>query len=300
MEKQDKTQFEAILNECLERMEQGATLEQCLGVHPEHARELRPLLALARELRSSLGVGPSAEARMAGRRRLQQAILSPAHGRASRLPALLGPWKGWATAGILAVVLFVGGFGVVQASSDSVPGEALYPVKRTLERARLSRPFQSREDKTDFSAELASRRAEEMVVLARENKTRHLPALADRVDANVVRVTHLSVALAERDLKQLRGAQAPPERLRLHRQRLLEVRERLQRDYRASLEPLRAIASQAPAEARPHIRQAAERLRERYQGALQQIDAQLAAYPRDSRPSSRPPGERLGPEVHRP
>ena len=291
MKKQDKKKFESILDECIERMGHGASLEECLRDYSQHAQELRPLLILASGLKSSMAVEPSAQARAAGRDRLRAAIHRTTTRKAPRLLSWLAPVKGWATVGALAVVVFGGGFGVVQASSDSVHVEILYPVKHTVEEIRLARPFQSRESKARLSAELAARRAEEMAVLARENKPRRLLALAERVDRHVARAADLSGALVTREVERLRQAQGPSlERLRLHRQQAL--RSRLERDFRTGMDRLVAIASQAPPEARPRIREAAQRLKEHYQEALHRIDGQLRPQaqpaPDSAKKSSRP------------
>ena len=281
MRKRNKKQLEASLQECIERMEQRASIEECLEASPEQAEELRPLLMLARELKGSLSVEPSAAARQAWRRRLQGEIwLTEQRRKAPLLHRLTGPWRAWATAGALSVIVFVGGFGVVQGSSDSVPGQVLYPVKRTVEQARLSLPFQSREAKARLSAELAARRANEMAILARKNKTSQLAALTQRLEKHLTKAADISVGLAARELERLRETQGLTDPQR--RQHLLEVRDRLEQDYRAGLARLQAVAREAPPEARPHILQAAERVKEHYLTALQRINQPLQSQGRPS------------------
>ena len=62
-------------------------------------------------------------------------------------------WAATATA----VIVFVGGFGVVRASSDSLPGDTLYGVKRTVERVQLAWPLRSDESKARYSGINAGR-----------------------------------------------------------------------------------------------------------------------------------------------
>ena len=45
--------FEDSLNDCLDRMQRGETLEACLARYPEHADDLRALLQVGQILRVS-------------------------------------------------------------------------------------------------------------------------------------------------------------------------------------------------------------------------------------------------------
>ena len=62
--KQDK-QFDNILNECLDRILRGETVEKCLQSYPEQAPELEPLLrtALATKMASHIQPRPEFKAK---------------------------------------------------------------------------------------------------------------------------------------------------------------------------------------------------------------------------------------------
>ena len=63
-----------LLDECIDRMNRGESLEDCLASYPEHAEELRPLLMAAYGLRDTAEPVPTAGAKRVNRRRLQQAL----------------------------------------------------------------------------------------------------------------------------------------------------------------------------------------------------------------------------------
>ncbi len=298
MDKRDKKQLETVLDECIERMEHGASIEDCLESFPQYAQELHPLLTLTQGLKESLKVAPSASARSLGRSRLMAEVSAQATRKTPRMLSWFGPMRGWATAGALAVIVFVGGFGVVQASSDTVPGQTLYPVKRTVERARLAWPFQSREEKASLSAELAVRRADEMAALARDNKTYRLADLAEKLDVHLARAADLSLDVAGFGVRNIPEKDLSPEALQQRQQTLRRVAERLERDYTSGLERLQAIALNAPPEARPQIRQAAERLQEHYLSTLERMNRQLDLHAQPSRgPTNRDGSQRQAPQT---
>lgn len=131
----------AALEVCLSALRTGASLETCLALYPDLANELRPLLEAARAARLVPGPStPAALARsrqrvMAHARRLQ---IRPAPRRApSDLPRFA---MGLA---IAAVILFSGA-GTLLAAARALPGDWLYPVKRTAESLRLDLAFRGR------------------------------------------------------------------------------------------------------------------------------------------------------------
>ncbi len=63
--------IEAILDQCLEEIRQGrASLADCLGCHPEHAKELEPLLQAALALEQMPDLKPSTEFKRGLRERI--------------------------------------------------------------------------------------------------------------------------------------------------------------------------------------------------------------------------------------
>lgn len=155
------------LNHCLELLDQGLTVEECLQRYPALSEELTPLLLLAAQTRSAAeAVVPTPEPQRAGLGRITDAWTAM---QERRLRRQRGPWRllrrSWVLAAVAALVLAFGGWTTATAAQDSVPGEVLYPVKEAQERVLLLIVF-SDSRKADLHASFAEARAEECVKLA--------------------------------------------------------------------------------------------------------------------------------------
>jgi hypothetical protein len=134
---------QSALKDCLDRMQAGESLEDCLARHPAHAAELRPLLTLADDIGRLPAPRPRPAARAAGQQRMLAAVsarfpaAAPAPAWYERRPILR--W-GVLLAAIL-VLLTASGWWSVTASATSLPGDTLYPVKRASEQVRLLLTF---------------------------------------------------------------------------------------------------------------------------------------------------------------
>lgn len=64
--------MDRILDECIDRLNGGASVEECLGLYPEYAEELEPLLRAISELHAESALVPSVSAKMSGRQQLLQ------------------------------------------------------------------------------------------------------------------------------------------------------------------------------------------------------------------------------------
>ena len=114
-----------VLEECLELLRQGVSLEQCLARYPECAQELEPLLRTALTAQGQLTPGmPSA-----ARTRIQARVLAEwdrrhlPRQRRWGLPFFLPRWAAVAASVVLAIVL--GGVGTVAAAGSSSPAWTL-------------------------------------------------------------------------------------------------------------------------------------------------------------------------------
>ncbi len=131
------------LETCLQALEQGQTPDSALARYPEFAAQLRPLLEVSLRARTSSGHPIPDEIRRRGRARLLQHAAQLASRRAPR--RLIPPWPRLALAFGLAAVLLLSSTGLVNASSGALPGDRLYPVKRTWESLRLLLVFHPEE-----------------------------------------------------------------------------------------------------------------------------------------------------------
>ena len=188
-------EFDQILDECLDRILTGAeSVEACLQRYPGHASELAPLLHLALESKQALGFTPSAAAK-ARARLLLQAAIARQEARGERrwhwpsLPRMTGAPRWAVSAAVVVVLMGIGGSGIVAASSDSMPDEPLYPVKRAVEDARLVFTFSS-DSKAQLHAKYADRRVVEIAVLSRKGKSHRVESLTADLDRHLRRVQH--------------------------------------------------------------------------------------------------------------
>lgn len=124
---------------CLQALEDGASLDSALARYPDLASELRPILEAARRAREIPAPRPSADAMRRGRAALLQraAEMREAKRPARKRQPVIPFFQRLVMALTITGVALMSGTGLVQASSTSLPGENLYPVKRTWEDMRL-------------------------------------------------------------------------------------------------------------------------------------------------------------------
>ena len=158
--------FDNILNDCLERMASGESVVECLARYPERADELEPLLRMGRAtLDASRRAAPANDAKARGLARMQSALESgqQRHGRRWQLPRVFWrPISAPITAAFAVVFLaVVAAGGTTVASADSIPGEPLYTFKSMRETVE-ERIARSDEHKARVHAKLARERGREM------------------------------------------------------------------------------------------------------------------------------------------
>ena len=128
------TNLYEVLEICLQDIEKGADIESVLFRYPDLAEELRPILEASVEAGNIAVSPPPMEVIQRGRAKVLQhaAQMREARARSSQ-------WIWFASFRRLAVTvavvaaLFASGTGLVRASSSTLPGDHLYPVKRTWE-----------------------------------------------------------------------------------------------------------------------------------------------------------------------
>src|SRR4030042_474574 len=74
--KQDKEnkQLNNVLNECLERLDKGESIEQCLRSYPEYEAELKPLLRTAQAFKKLSTIEPRPEFKARARYQFRAAL----------------------------------------------------------------------------------------------------------------------------------------------------------------------------------------------------------------------------------
>lgn len=130
---------------CLQDIEQGRDLETVLVRYPDLADELRPILEASVSARSMAVLAPSPETVRRNRTQVLRHAVQMREARArSSQRFWLASLRRLAVTFAVFVVLFVTGTGLVGASSETLPGDSLYPVKRTWEGVRLFFAFNAR------------------------------------------------------------------------------------------------------------------------------------------------------------
>ena len=161
--------FDTALDDCLNLLRTGTSVTDCLARYPEHAEELRPLLSLASGVRAVRTPRPDPGSVQANRQRMMEAAQAAAVRRQQRRLAPLAWIRGRpggsrirslyrATTTVAAIVVLLSlAVGALFASAaNSLPGQALYPVKRFGEDTRLSLTFNSaaqQELRDEYSSE---------------------------------------------------------------------------------------------------------------------------------------------------
>jgi hypothetical protein len=181
--------FEKILDECLERLIQGESVEECLARYPEQAAELEPLLRVALMAKEASSVEPRPELKAEARHRFQSAVSDMGRQRQRRGFALRWRWR-WAMAIAVVLLLFVAGGSTVAASNDSLPGDLLYPVKTRVEQVRMW--FATTDTgKAKLHAQFANRRIEEIIRIIEKDKPDKVPGLVERLVDHLDKIEQL-------------------------------------------------------------------------------------------------------------
>ena len=127
--------LENVIVAALDELEQGYTVEEILERYPQKRAELRPILETASGL-TALKATPSPEARNASRSEFltEAARLREASGPKRSVPTWRRFFYSFAS---FALFLMLIGVIVIPPSSEAIPGDLLYPVKRSVEVAQL-------------------------------------------------------------------------------------------------------------------------------------------------------------------
>jgi len=98
--------FDEILDECIDRINSGQGIEECLASYPEHAQELEPALRAVFDIRAAYSFTPRPAVKAAARQRFYAALDSLERKRQEHraVPRRLLRWS-WAWAGIAAILL---------------------------------------------------------------------------------------------------------------------------------------------------------------------------------------------------
>jgi hypothetical protein len=153
--------LDSVLEDCLERLVEGETLQACLTRYPEHAAELKPLLRAAALLEKQAQLRPPAAFKARTRAKLYAHM--DAHPQKSRQW-----WKPISSISLyrpafaLVTLLLVFGMTGTALAQFALPGSAFYPWKLVSEQVwRVVYP-----DQVGFDISLAERRVDEAIAVS--------------------------------------------------------------------------------------------------------------------------------------
>ncbi len=150
---------------CLAALENGEDLDACLEQHPDLAEELRPLLETAQIARSMADDHvPNAAFHRSRSRLLGRAAQLRDQKSQRQSLSFLGRTPSIAFAALgLVLTFFISWIGVVEAA-QALPGDPLYPIKRSAEDVRL-RIVPDMDAKRAIKVKYEQRRADEVTRL---------------------------------------------------------------------------------------------------------------------------------------
>lgn len=156
------------LEVCIKALETGADIEAVLKLYPQMADELRPILeTMIRAQALSATFVPEGAARRGRTRVLSYAAEMRESSRRSRGVGLA--FRRLATSLAMTFILLLSVTGIVNASSGALPGDNLYPIKRTWEDVRLWLTF-SPEGREELESEYEQERLDEIDELLAEGR----------------------------------------------------------------------------------------------------------------------------------
>jgi len=246
-------EFGDALSDSIDRLQEGAHIEECLDQHPQYAEELKPLLQATQIALGSSAIEPRPEFKAAARYRFQSAMkdrgLKPRR-RWFALPDLASRWGIGVAA--LAIVFLIGA-GTIRASNDSLPGEPLYTVKQWVEDARL---FFTNSDIGDarLHAKFANRRFQEIEDVARKGEIERVVKLQNRLAHHLERVNALSQDTS------------------IISEKIQELRALLESDAQRNEDDLLKVLDEVSENDKPILREAIQQARERYREAIQSLE----------------------------
>lgn len=180
-----------ILDQCVTRLADGATIDECEQLYPEHKNELRVMLEATRiPQKAQVSADDLRYSQARVRLQFEKALIQTTN------PRRLYPLQ--RIASILLLLLFVGSLltsGVVVVAQDSIPGDTLYSVKRLSEQVHLS----ITSDKTALQDTFNQRRIEEtkrVIQLRREVDVRFM-GIIEVVTGSVIHVSDLVIEVTE-------------------------------------------------------------------------------------------------------
>ncbi|TMB98877.1 MAG: hypothetical protein E6J42_05010, partial [Chloroflexi bacterium] len=159
--------FHSILDDCLDAMQRGESVDGCLSRYPRQADRLRPLLQLAERVRRTRPVTPRPWAQATSWNLVRRHASDMRAGKRRHLTDA-GHGIGWvrpaAVAAALLAALALGTGGTALAAQNALPNSPLYRVKLATEDVRLWFVFDDKH-KADILLAQSNERTSEILAM---------------------------------------------------------------------------------------------------------------------------------------
>lgn len=166
------SKIDQILENCLQAIDDGDAIETVLIRYPDHADALRPILETAVSAKNKTLFAVPADVAQRNRARLLQHAAEMREGRVKRRLSTI--WfvalRRVAVTLTVLIIVFASGTSLVRASSSTVPGDNLYPFKRTWENMLVLITFNTQQ-REYLELEHENERLEEMQELFEQGRS---------------------------------------------------------------------------------------------------------------------------------
>jgi hypothetical protein len=178
--------FDNILDECLERIIKGETVESCLKLYPEQAKELEPLLKTAVSARVMSSIQPRAEFKVRARSEFQAAVREIQSKKSQKVSIFSWlQWRpAWSIAAGTAAVVVIALVSMVAAAGNSMPNDRLYSLKIVTENVQLA-VTPSEIGKAELNAKFADKRVDELIQMTSTGTSQEVLTAANNLSVNM-------------------------------------------------------------------------------------------------------------------
>lgn len=248
----DKT-TEKVLASCLDSIEKGDSLEQCLARYPHLSVELEPLLRTALFVHQATRIDARPGFKALSRSRILSS-LKPSQPRVLKQRLIFRHLRWTVALASFLVVLLSGG--TIALANNSLPDQPLYPVKIATEEVQLALAPNDI-SKARIEMDMVEKRTNEIAELAKLNRSTGIERANRRLARNLDRFAIIIASQEDNHTEARAEMEALLERKAARHQAVLE-----------------GTMIRVPEPARPALRNAIERSQASYQEAGQKIRAE--------------------------
>lgn len=165
--------IEEILDQCIESLKRGSTIEDCIERFHEYRKELEPLLVIISKIEKMPKPEPRKEAIY--KALIEAGKLIPSHKKRKLLPGhdlrfISVRRQALIRAFVIFLVIVFAGSAAINVSANSKPGDFLYPIKLMTERVKFFLTINP-EGKAELRLAFAEKRMQELIIRLNKDKS---------------------------------------------------------------------------------------------------------------------------------